>query len=278
MKDDTLLRASFTGAIAPGSRLSHTLAQPRIRYCWFIDPYYLTPVAPWGLIIPTEGGEAQPIRFSAEFQTAGLPEGTMLGMRWTPADGRNIHTSSIRLSGSTTVDAELPLEDGWIVEAEGQDVLIEHEVVLLDGSVRVGQPLTLHVAKKLAFGTMTVHGLKDGDMLFPDRFPDGIQVSYTPIANVQGFHLVSHTWQVIGVRGNGYSLLYTLDTRYPGAPGEGYEFFIPPEGYTNLHDPYWDRVYVQALATVKLAPEPNQWFWYGYGGQIFDVSETRNAS
>ena len=269
MKSPTLPAGTFSGAIQPGVRLSLAQIAPRIRYHWFGEPNYLVDVPPWGLILPVEISESPQVVFTAEFVTAGLPEGTMLGVRWTPAGGRPVHTVTLRLSGSSTINAQVSIEDAWLLESEGQQVLIEHELVLPDGTVRVGAPLTVQVGKRVLFDSMIVEGLKDGDVLHPDRFPDGITVNYTPIVNIAGYHTVALGWEVLGIRGNQTSPLYLSHLRLPGAPGESYSFEIPPAGYKDLYDPAWDLVYIQAVVDVKLAPEPNRWFYYSYGAQKF---------
>jgi len=242
---------------------------PRVRYYWFEEPNYLVDVPPWGLILAVEMSEIPQVSFTCEFPTAGLPGGTILGMRWTPTGDAPAHTVSLRLSGNGNSNAELTLEDAWLAEAEGQQVLIEHELVLPDGTVRIGSTVIVHVSKRVVFITMTVEGLNDGDILDPDLFPNGITVNYSPITNIAGYHTVALGWEVIGVTGSGLTPLYVDHLRLPGAPGESYQFAVPPEGYKDLFDPSFEQIYIAAIVDVKLAPEPNRWMYYSYGAQRF---------
>jgi len=262
---------SLNGLQQPYSRGTAQPTESPI-YCLYWDlRLYMLDVPPWGIILPAEIAEAGPVGFFLEIKSLGLPAGTVLGMRWTPENGNHVHRITHRLTGDETSHTHLSLEDQWLLEAEGQSVLIEHEIVLPDGSITVGQPVTVKVASRLAFGKMTIDGLEEGSLLDPADYPDGIRVHYQPIDNIREYHNVSFTWNAIGVLGNAHGLISTTHFSSPGNPGEDYQFLVPPECYTGLEDPRYQLIYFQAIADVKLVPAPIPQFYYGYGGITFDL-------
>ena len=263
---------SFTGFIVPGTQGTRIPGQSRL-HCQYVDSHFnLFDVPPWGIILPREVGEpAAPVRFSLETETLGLPAGTMVGMRWTPASGHPIHQTSLRLDGNEQRNALLPIDKAWLQEAEGQAVLLEHEIVLPDGTIRIGEAVTVHVARRLVFDKSTVGDLQPGDVLDPDRYPDGLQVTYGAIEHIREYHEVYLSWAVMGVKGQTHIVLYRTQLLLPGQPGGEYRFLLPPDAYTDLGDSTYERIYAQAVADVKLLPVPNPQFMYGYGGQQFPL-------
>ncbi|MDU9390444.1 hypothetical protein [Pseudomonas sp. zfem002] len=270
MKSDS----SFQGFIAPTSRDERTATLSPIYCDYFYTAFNLFDVPPWGIILPVDVAHSGAVKFALEIQTMGLPSGTMLGMRWTPADGKNIHRATAQLNGDETSNALMAINDDWLLEAEDQDVLIEHEISLPDGTVTIGDPVKVHVAKRVVFGSVQFDSLQPGEVIDPDLFPDGVSFSYNPIGNIREYHTVGASWSVEGVNGPVHTKLYYLALQALGSPGEDYHWLVPPEGYSeDLYDPQYARIDVIQASEVKLVPRPNPHFWYGYGGIRFDLKK-----
>ena len=231
---------------------------------------YMEDVPPWGLIVPRDGANGITF-FYMEFETLGLPQGTMLGIRWAPASGNHTHTLSVRINGNETHNTQIRIEEVWLDETEGQRVDIQHEVIWPDGRITVGDPLSVQVTKRITFSGMSVEGLNDGDSIDPISFPDGVRVNIDPIDNIAGHHLVYLSWEVWGQRPPGHHLaLYRKYYSSPGKPGEGYSFLVPPTEYSGFTFPpeTWPlRARIHAI--VKLVPNPNQHFYMTQTRQTF---------
>ncbi|MFJ4372020.1 hypothetical protein ACIP1T_05310 [Pseudomonas japonica] len=270
MKTD-ISQQGFLQRSAQAARLP---TESRIHCRFFTQSFYMLDVPPWGIILPVEVANEPNIRFSLEVESIGLPKGTMLGMRWTPSDGNNSHRATLALNGDENRHALLPIDNGWLQEAESQHVLIEHEIMLPDGTVTIGAPVTVLVSRKLVFGEMTLDGLEHLDILDPALYPNGIHARYTPIEHIADYHRVTLLWGVYGVKPEWDTISFVLfqeELVLPGKPGEPYEFFIPPEAYTGYEDPQYCRIWARALAGVKQVPAPMESFDYSYGGYQFDV-------
>lgn len=265
------LPKSLDGLQQPYSRGTATPTQSPIQCRYWDLHFHMLDIPPWGIILPVETGDTGPVGFYLEIRSLGLPAGTVLGMRWTPRGGSGTHRVTETLTGNETTHSYLRLEDAWLLDAEGQSVLIEHEIALPDGSVTVGTPVTVQVPHRVAFGTMTIDGLDEGSLLDPSDFPNGIAVHYTPIGNIRDYHNVSFTWIALGIRG---PVNFPLSVTYYGSagkPGEDYHFLVPPECYTGLEDPSFDLIIFRAIPEVKLVPAPAQHFYYGYGAKTMHL-------
>ncbi|MEE1921168.1 hypothetical protein V0R50_04560 [Pseudomonas sp. 148P] len=266
---------SFEGLQQPHSQGTAAATQSRIHCVYWLSEFYMLDVAPWGIILPLDVIGEGLVSFSLEIASLGLPAGTVLGMRWTPESGNDTHLETYHMTGDEPANVRLRLKSPWLWEAEGQRVLIEHEIVQPDGSVTIGEPVTVQVANELVFGKMTVDGLREGSVLDPKDYPDGIRVHYTPIDNIRDYQRVSFLWSALGIREGMQYTLANIVFSSPGKPGEDYYFRVPQEYYTGLDDTRFERVIFQASASVKLAPEPNPQFFYGYGG--FEATLLQNT-
>ncbi|OLS64859.1 hypothetical protein [Pseudomonas putida] len=243
-------------------------------YCAFVvEGFYMLNVPPWGNILTVEMAQESSVGYFLEINSLGLPAGTMLGMRWTPQDGIGVHRSTHQMTGEEPSNVRLRLEDNWIIESENKRVLIEQEAVLPDGTVQIGEAISIRVPKRLKWGAMTVgDNQQDFDDLDPSLYPDGIRVHYQPIVNIEEWHPVRLSWSVAAIADGGFITLYKSVQTLPGKPDGDYSYLIPPEGYTGFENHEYDRIVVEVAPYVVMAPEPNRqhiWGFEGYGIRLW---------
>ncbi|MFD2642303.1 hypothetical protein [Pseudomonas japonica] len=241
-------------------------------WCQYVNYHIdMIEMAPWGLILPEETVQAGFPKM-IEIETLGMPANSKLLLRWTPHDGSNPRTLDFTLFGDGQVNTSLRIPDSWLREDVGKDVLVECEVTLPDGRVEVGRSFNAHLAKALVDGEMIVADLKHGDTLKPEDYPDGLTVRIDPIENIRDYHPVVFEFQVDAIlQGGSLRPVNHWQIEFIGTPGEAYEFIVPPEAYTGFGDPAYQGLIAMALPGVKLVPRPTLQFWYGLGGQVFDV-------
>ncbi len=258
--DNTFSRGRFVPALAS------TIAQakPRLvnKYGDYDSDMYEIPG--WGFIIPVESAVNDYEQLYLDFATRGLPAGTMLGMRWTPASGNGVHRITRRLDGNEIANLQIPVDQAWLPEATGQHVLVEYEIVLPDGKTIMGESVSIWVSRQLAFSSMTVEGLEEGEPLDPARFPDGIRVNYGPIDNIEEYHDVVLAWRVWGFAPPIDWVIHNAYFAIPGKAGESYSFLIPPQDYTGFENAPYERIRFSGAAEVKLIPWPNEGFFKQY--------------
>lgn len=248
--------------------------QSKIWVAYIAHGQYMLDVPPVGIVVPVETAEHPAIGYFLEVDSLGLPAGTMLGMRWTPQDGNQVHRITHRLTGEETSNTRLRLEDTWILESEGKSVLIEHEMVLPDGTIQIADPITIKIPTRLVFGGMTVgNDQQQNDLFLPDEYPNGVVIHYEPIEHIQEWHTVRHIWSVLGHTEVGTVPLYNELFVLPGKPGASYDFLIPPEAYKGFEDLPFIRIVIFSVSEVRLAPEPNTYHYYGYGGITMEMIE-----
>lgn len=191
-------------------------------YCHYGDErFHMLDIPPWGMVLSVELGEVAFVQYFFEIHSRGLPAGTVLGMRWKPEDGKNPHTTTYRMTGQELENVKLRLEDPWILESEGKHVVIEHEIVLPDGTVQIGEPFELGITKRLHWRGMIVgNDLQDRDDLDPSEYPNGLVVHFQPIDNLEGWHPVIQSWSVMAYTDEGMLDSATSIRSSPQPPGQ----------------------------------------------------------
>lgn len=216
-------------------------------------------VAPWGTVMPLDALEYPGwIFYDVEIETQGMPAGTVLGMRWSPEDGNNVHILIHTLDGSGSATTRLRVQDHWLLEAQGQYVLIESEVSLPDGSVQIGRSFKAYVSRQMVYGNIDYPDLIHYGELDPDKFPEGIRCNIQPIVNILPYHTIIIRWMILGIIGGlDDEIVIEWETSLPAAPGEGYTFVVPPEVYRGHDLSRFRSVVVVARHALNLLPSPN---------------------
>ncbi len=273
-KSDLIVEGIIPYAPAPNPRRPFDTA----IYCRYpMINFRLMEVPPWGLVLPVLGAKEESIEYNFEAETLYMPAGTVLGIRWSPHDGQNIHTLTRTLPGDGQVSTFIPIPDAWVLECEGQGVLIEYEASYPDGSVDLGRSFDVQVSKHLDYGEVSFDGLEDGDTLNPSDYPDGIGVTIEPVVNVAEYNTIRFFWHTYGHLGDTLVLLSSWLHVINCAPGKTYQFVVPAESYSEWNDPRFDYVSAIATCSMILLPEPQMQMRWGFGAKTFGIAyETKS--
>lgn len=238
---------------------------------YFARDLELIDVPPWGIVLPGDAlNYPNEIFFILELETVSMVPGTELAIRWTPADGTNIHVLRRTLNGSPDSIRQF-VPASWLEEAQGQNVLIEFEALPPDGNGYPGRSFSVRVTDRIVVGDTRIADLSDGDTIDPDKYPDGLQGSIDPIGHVEEHNYVSIDWTVLGYTANGTEVLHQWWTEWPGVPNQPYEFVVHPEAYSGFDDPRFHTITVSFRSFIKLVPRPNREFVFSMGGQTFTL-------
>jgi hypothetical protein len=241
--------------------------------CHYMGIYIgMMDVPPWGTVLPFVEGSEGALRYYIEAETLHMPKDSVLGIRWTPQSGNNIHTLSHTLPGDGQIKTGLLIPQQWLFEAQGEDVLIEYEVAYPDGSTGRGRSYDINVSRNLEFGKVTVGGLQDGEYLNPDNYPDGITVTIDPIVHVREYSKIRLFWEVRAYIGDTQYLFAEWFKSIPCVPGQAYDIVVPPEAYNGMQVPGFDRFEILVAPVVTLAPEPVPEFRFALGRTVLPVS------
>ncbi len=247
--------------------------QWRIACIWIVDHFLIYDVPPWGLILPEWGGMSDMIGYLFEVDTLDMPKGTMIGIRWTAKGSNDVHVLTAQVSEDNEAYTRLRIPDDWVIRYAAQDVLVECEVSYLDGTVEIAPSFELHVAKHVQTAGMTLADLSNGDVMDPEKYPDGVAVRIEPIGNVEPYQTIRLTWDILGfVPGDPQPIRLNLwDIRFSGETGKAYEFVVPPEAYSGYGDPKYSKIEARVHATVKLVPAQIQRFEFGINSYTFPM-------
>lgn len=246
--------------------------QTLIRCQYGLTHFPLFDVPPWGTVLPYQEGMEAGVTYHFEAETIYMPGATVVGVRWTPRSGNNVHVLSFTVPADEPATWGAPIPYAWVVESQGEDVLIEFEASYPDGSVETGTSLDVHVSKSLGFGAVNIADLNNGDLFNPDHYPDGVTVKVDPIVDIVEYSILRCYWRVKAfIAGNVY-LFHEWGTSFTGAPGKAYEFVVPPEAYSGLNVPQFDRFEIEVRMNLSLAPEPVPQFRWSFGAHDFLVS------
>jgi len=255
------------GFVSHGPASSADVAfEARIRCRYMGTEFVMFDVPPWGTVLPFMSTMEGAVRYFFEVETLYMPKDTVLGIRWTPRSGNNVHTHRQTLPGDENILSFVEIPFAWLSEAQGEEVLIEFEAVYPDGSAGKGRHFDVRVSRQLVFGEMHIGDLERGEPLNPDSYPDGITVKIDAIGNVQSYSTLHFHWQVRAYIGDVmYAFVDWVAPPIPCVPGQAYEFVVPAEAYSGLDVPGFDRFEITALAQVTLAPKPIPQFVHSAG-------------